>query len=124
MVPAASGSIGPLRRQLRRFARAHGASVRVEAAVALAFTEACSPIVRAGDRGNGDPGPLIVEACVEDRELHVRVAHQGRAMGVGPDMEGHGFGLALISHVADRFQISRREDGPGTALAMVFRLET
>ena len=122
MVPAASVSIGPLRRQLRRFARSHGASVRVEAAVALAFSEACAPVVHAGARRHGDPGPLIVEARVEADELWLRVAHHVRAMGVGPEMAGQGFGLALISQVADHFEIRRREDGPGTALTMVFRL--
>jgi anti-sigma regulatory factor (Ser/Thr protein kinase) len=123
MVPAASGSIGPLRRQLRRFARSHGASMRAEAAVALAFSEACAPVVRMGTRSAGEPGPLIVEAYVDGDELHVRVAHQTRLMSVGADLEGHGFGLALISQVADRFEISRRPDGPGTELTMAFRLQ-
>ncbi|MEA2287761.1 MAG: Histidine kinaselike ATPase domain [Solirubrobacteraceae bacterium] len=90
--------------------------------MALAFSEACAPVVRAGGRRQGDPGPLIVEARVEADELRLRVAHQGRAMGVSPELAGHGFGLALISQVADEFEISRREDGPGTALTMVFRL--
>jgi anti-sigma regulatory factor (Ser/Thr protein kinase) len=123
MVPAASVSIGPLRRQLRRFAREHGASARVQAAVALAFSEACAPVVRMGARTAGGPGPMVVEASVQGDELCVRVAHHARMMSVGADLEGHGFGLALISQMADRFEISRRQDGPGTELTMAFRLQ-
>jgi anti-sigma regulatory factor (Ser/Thr protein kinase) len=123
MVPAAPGSIGPLRRQLRAFARRHGASGRVQAAVALAFSEACAVVVRASDCREAEPPPLIVEASVRDAELRVRVAHQGRAVTLASDLSGYGFGLALISRVADSFEVARRDDGPGTALTMVFSLE-
>lgn len=124
MVPAAPDAIGPLRRELRRFARAHGASADVQAAVALAFSEACASIVRVDADPLGDPGPLIVQAQVSGADLLVRVAHTGRsAPPVGDDGAGYGFALALISSVCDRFEVRDRVGRPGKDLEMTFSLE-
>jgi anti-sigma regulatory factor (Ser/Thr protein kinase) len=125
MIPAAPDSIGPLRRELRRFARSHGAPASVQSAVALAFSEACTGIVRLNARARGSRGargPLSVEATVRDDELHLRVSHRDRAIPLTADMTGYGLSLALISQLTDRFEIRRRDDGPGTALEMVFAL--
>jgi anti-sigma regulatory factor (Ser/Thr protein kinase) len=120
MVPAAPDAIGPLRRELRRFARAHGAAADVQAAVALAFSEACTSVVRPDADPLGDPGPLMVQARVRGGELLIRVAHAGRA---GPPVGGYGFGLALISSLCERFEVRDRAGRPGKALEMTFSLE-
>jgi anti-sigma regulatory factor (Ser/Thr protein kinase) len=123
MVPAAPDAIGPLRRELRRFARAHGANAEVQAAVALAFSEACASVVRPDADPLGDPGPLMVQARVRDGVLLVRVAHSGRsAPPVGED-GGYGFGLALISRLTEHFEVRDREGRPGKDLEMTFTLE-
>jgi anti-sigma regulatory factor (Ser/Thr protein kinase) len=123
MVPAAPDAIGPLRRGLRRFARAHGASAEVQAAVALAFSEACTSIVRPDADPLGDPGPLIVQARVRDRVLLVRVAHSGRGTRSVAEDGGIGFAMAVISHVSETFEVRDREDRPGKDLEMTFSLE-
>lgn len=124
MVPAEPDAIGPLRRELRRFARAHGASASVQAAVALAFSEACTSIVRPSAGRDGEqPGPLMLQSSVDGDELRVRVSHRSSGVPAPPGETGYGFGLALIARVCDRFEVRRREDRPGTALLMTFSLE-
>jgi anti-sigma regulatory factor (Ser/Thr protein kinase) len=116
MVPAAPDAVGALRRELRRWARRQGAPPTVQANVALAFSEACTSII--GPDGPREDGPISVVAWVDGHELHVHVLHRAHGAGVG-----YGFGLALIARVCDEFEVRRREDRPGTALVMTFRLE-
>jgi anti-sigma regulatory factor (Ser/Thr protein kinase) len=123
MVPAAPETIGPLRRELRRFARANGASAEVQAAVALAFSEACGSFVRPDADPLGDPGPLIVRAYPRDGELVVCVAHARRGAPPVRAEAGYGFGLALISSVCERFEVHDRQGRPGKELEMRFTLE-
>jgi len=60
---------------------------------------------------------------VEGDELGVRVSHPSRRVArPGADV-GHGFGLAIIARVCDRFEVRRRAERPGTAWLMTFRLE-
>jgi anti-sigma regulatory factor (Ser/Thr protein kinase) len=122
MVPAAPDVIGPLRRELRRFARAHGASADVQASVALAFSEACTSIVRPDADPLGDPGPLIVRASARDGELVVCVAHARRGAPPVRAGAGYGFGLAMISSVTEHFEVHDRAGRPGKELEMRFRL--
>jgi anti-sigma regulatory factor (Ser/Thr protein kinase) len=122
MVPAAPDAIGALRRELRRWARRQGASPATQANVALAFSEACTSVVAPDTPSDGEPGPLMVEAWVEDDELDVRVSHRSRGAPSPPAEVGYGFGLALIARICDRFEVRRRGERPGTALLMVFRL--
>jgi anti-sigma regulatory factor (Ser/Thr protein kinase) len=122
MVPAAPEAIGPLRRELRRFARAHGASADVQAAAALAFSEACTSVVDPDADPLGDPGPLMVQARVEDGELLIRVAHAGRTAPLAVHGPGYGFGLALIGRLTERFEVRDRVGRPGKDLEMTFRL--
>jgi anti-sigma regulatory factor (Ser/Thr protein kinase) len=125
MVPAAPDAIGALRRELRRWARRQGASAATQANVALAFSEACTSMIGPEQPSDGEPGPLMLEAWVDDDELDVRVSHRSRGVpSPSPPAEmGYGFGLALITRICDRFEVRRRDEQPGTALLMVFRLE-
>jgi anti-sigma regulatory factor (Ser/Thr protein kinase) len=122
MVPAAPDAVGALRRELRRWARRNGASPPVQANVALAFSEACTSIIGVDGAHDPVPGPLVVQAVVTGDELRLRVSHRSRGAPSSPDGLGYGFGLALIARVCDRFEVRRRDDHPGTALLMAFRL--
>ena len=123
MVPAAPDAVGSLRRELRRWARRQGASPATQASVALAFSEAATSIVGDAQLAGGQPRPLMLEAWVEGDELGVRVSHPSRRVArPGADV-GHGFGLAIIARVCDRFEVRRRAERPGTAWLMIFRLE-
>jgi anti-sigma regulatory factor (Ser/Thr protein kinase) len=121
MVPAAPDTIGALRRELRRWVRRHGASPQTQSAVALAFSEACTVII--GPAPAGRPGPLMVQAWVDGEEIEVRVSHGSVGASAAPSGVGSGFGLALITRLCERFEVRRRDDRPGTAMLMTFRLE-
>jgi anti-sigma regulatory factor (Ser/Thr protein kinase) len=123
MVPAAPETIGALRRELRRWARRQGAPPAVQANVALAFSEACTSIIGAEPAPDGVAGPLMVQAWADGDELGVRVSHGSRGAPSPPVGVGYGFGLALMARVCDRFEVRRRDDRPGTAVLMRFRLE-
>jgi len=124
MVPAAPDVVGSLRRELRRWARRQGASPATQASVALAFSEAATSIIFAAPPAAGEePRPLMVQAWVEGDELGLRLSHPSRRVArPGADV-GHGFGLAIIARVCDRFEVRRRAERPGTAWLMTFRLE-
>lgn len=124
MVPAAPDAVGSLRRELRRWARRQGASPATQARVALAFSEACTHLIGSAPRAAGEhePRPLMLQAWVEEDEIGVRVSHpEPRPSRPGAEL-GHGFGLAIIARVCDRFEVRRRDDRPGTEWLMVFRL--
>ena len=123
MVPAAPDTIGALRRELRRWVRRHGASPQTQAGVALAFSEACTIIIGPAPPHAGRPGPLMVQAWVDEDEIEIRVSHQSRAAAAAHSGVGSGFGLALITRLCERFEVRRRDDRPGTAMLMTFRLE-
>jgi anti-sigma regulatory factor (Ser/Thr protein kinase) len=123
MVPAAPDAVGALRRELRRWARRQGAPPATQARVALAFSEAATHIIGAAPVTDPEePRPLMVEAWVEEGELGVRVSHPLRRASRPGAEAGHGFGLAIIARVCDRFEVRRRDDRPGTEWLMVFRL--
>jgi anti-sigma regulatory factor (Ser/Thr protein kinase) len=123
MVPAAPDAVGSLRRELRRWARRQGAPADVQARLALAFSEACAVIIGPAEVRPPDPGPLMLQAWIDRDELRARVSHRSRGVPTPPQDVGYGFGLALIARLCDRFEVRRRDDRPGTALLMVFRLE-
>ena len=122
MVPAAPDTVGAVRRELRRWARREGAPADVQANVALAFSEACTTIIGPDTPPEGIRGPLIVQGSRDGDEIAVRVSHPS-PRAVAPQSGGYGFALALMARICDHFEIRRREDGPGTAVLMTFRLE-
>jgi len=124
MVPAAPDVVGSLRRELRRWARRQGASPATQASVALAFSEAGTSISAAASHPAGrEPRPLMVQAWVEDDELGLRLSHPSQRVSRPQADIGHGFGLAIIARVCERFEVRRRDERPGTAWLMIFRLE-
>jgi anti-sigma regulatory factor (Ser/Thr protein kinase) len=123
MVPAAPDTIGALRRELRRWARRQGASAATQANLALAFSEAATTIIGPDTPPAGRPGPLIVQAWLEDQEIDVQVSHRSRGAPAPHSDVGYGFGLALIARLCDRFEVRRRDEQPGTAMLMAFRME-
>jgi len=123
MVPAAPDAVGSLRRELRRWARRQGASPATQASVALAFSEAATSIIGEAPAGGGQPRPMMLEAWIDGDELSVRVSHPSQRVSRPAADVGHGFGLAIIARVCDRFEVRRRAERPGTAWLMIFRLE-
>ena len=123
MIPAAPDSVGSLRRELRRWARRSGAPAAVQERIALAFSEACALIVGPDADEHPERGPLILQAWIDGDELGVRVSHRARGVAAAPQEVGYGFGLALMAGLCDRFEVRRRDDRPGTALLMIFRLD-
>jgi len=123
MVPAAPDAVGSLRRELRRWARRQGASPATQASVALAFSEAATSIIGEAPASGGQPRPMMLEAWIDGDELSVRVSHPSQRVSRPAADIGHGFGLAIIARVCDRFEVRRRAERPGTAWLMTFRLE-
>ena len=94
-----------------------------QASVALAFSEAATSIVGDAQLSGDQPRPLMLEAWIDDDELSVRVSHPSQRVARPGAEVGHGFGLAIIARVCDRFEVRRRDERPGTAWLMIFRLE-
>ena len=119
MVPATAEAVGPLRRALRRFAREQGAVPVAQAAIALAFSEACADVIQHAYAGRRAPGPLILQARVKDGRLVMRVVDTGstrRALGAG-------LGRQLIAELAERLSVRPRHGAAGTVRTMVFALD-
>jgi anti-sigma regulatory factor (Ser/Thr protein kinase) len=119
MVPATAEAVGPLRRGLRRFAREQGAAPAAQAAIGLAFSEACADVIQHAYAGRRVAGPLILQARVRDGRLVVRVADSGstrRALDAG-------LGRQLIAELAERLSVRPRHGAAGTVRTMVFALD-
>jgi hypothetical protein len=127
MAPAAPDNVGALRRELRRWALRQGASPAVQANIALAFSEACTSILGPDPPREGLDGPLILQAWREHDgdggEIGVQVSHGSRGAPPPRAGVGSGFGLAIMAMVCDRFEVRRRDERPGTAMLMTFRLD-
>jgi anti-sigma regulatory factor (Ser/Thr protein kinase) len=117
MVPADAECVGPLRRALRHFARANGASPELQARVALAFSEACRLLL--GDSGS-NVGVLIVQATLTERALVVRVADRGPGVRPPAVEADANFALPMIAQVCDQLTVEHRNEAPGMALTMTF----
>ena len=87
--------------------------------VRLAVSEACSNVVM--HAYPGDPGPLEVEAWVDDDDRAV-VSVRDEGLGLRPrvDSPGLGLGLSLITALAQRVEMEKRAQG--TEVRMTFVL--
>jgi len=119
---ATADSVGRLRRAVTKFAARHGASDRSLEAVNLAVSEALTNVVVHAYRSAAAPGPVLVMAAVRDRALIVTVADEGCGMTPRDDSPGLGLGLALMSRLADTFEVTPRVARAGIVLRMGFAL--
>ena len=106
--PATAAVVAEIRSKVRDFAAANGANARALAAVALAVDEAVSNVVQHAYAGTG--GMVRVEADVEEDEIELVVADDGRGFVPGP-APGLGLGLALMREGAIAFQVRDRPLG-------------
>src|SRR4051794_9511480 len=121
-LPASPDSVGRMRRVVADFARRHGACERSLESVNLAVSEALTNVVVHAYRNADVPGPLLVVAAVRDRALIVTVADEGCGMTPRDDSPGLGLGLALMSRLADTFEVTPRVARAGIVLRMGFAL--
>jgi serine/threonine-protein kinase RsbW len=112
-------SVPVVRRALREFALAAGASQPQVDAVRLAVSEAVTNAVVHAYRG--EPGEIHVTAALVSDELWLLIADDGCGMEPRADRPGLGLGLGLISQVSDELAIAPRAGG-GTELRMRFNI--
>ena len=110
--------VAAIRRRVRAFAAAHGASPREVFAIGLAVGEAVVNCVMHGYDGGG--GEVRVEVDLEDGDLEVVVADGGRGFTTCPS-EGLGLGLAFVRAGSTAFEVRDRPLG-GVEVWMRFAL--
>src|SRR5690242_5720682 len=117
--PAVADSVPRAREALSRFARAAGASAEQLDSIRLAVSEAATNVVVHAYAD--DPGRIQLDAGLSAGELWVLIADDGLGMRPQEQSPGLGFGLSLISQVADAFEIAKRSSG-GLEVRMRFSL--
>ncbi|MDA8297151.1 MAG: ATP-binding protein [Actinomycetota bacterium] len=110
-----------IRRNLSAYAGALGARPGLVDAVALAASEAMTSSIRHAYTRQL-PGPLRVAAYAEGGQLVVIVEDEGARAPAREVDEDDGYGLAIISKLADELAIDEWADRPGTRVTMRFRL--
>jgi serine/threonine-protein kinase RsbW len=116
-LPARPESIAVARHVLGALGGALGLPPDVCDDLRLAVTEACTNVVRHAYRHG--TGHIDVSARSAGDALQVVVADSGQGIGPSPDARGPGFGLGLISTLADRLEIDHAP-GEGSRLQMSF----
>jgi anti-sigma regulatory factor (Ser/Thr protein kinase) len=114
LLPATRESVAAARGAVRRFAT--GMDVDLDG-VLLAVSEAVANAVTHAYAGAG--GPVELEAAASPFELTVVVRDQGRGLDADHGTAGAGFGLRIIRHVAQHFELTDTQDG--VVLTMGFR---
>jgi anti-sigma regulatory factor (Ser/Thr protein kinase) len=95
-----------LRRVVMAFAAAHGVDETMWGPIGLAVTEGVGNVVmHAYDPGN--PGYVHLAVDVEEDELQIVIADDGRGIRAGAS-DGQGLGLGLIASVSSDFAIRER----------------
>jgi anti-sigma regulatory factor (Ser/Thr protein kinase) len=89
-------------------------------AVAVAVSETVTNVIVHAYR-EGPKGMVEVRAEPNGTHLNIIVADQGRGMAPNPSSPGLGFGLSMVSSLADEVGIESGED-EGTRLRMRFSL--
>ena len=96
---------------------AYSVTCGAEAAdVATATTEAVGNVVTHAYRGR-DPGPVRIQAQLDETELLVTVADEGVGMRPNPGSPGLGMGLSMIGAVTSEMHL----DTSGTGLRITMR---
>jgi serine/threonine-protein kinase RsbW len=120
-VPAASVEVAGVRHAVLASAAAHAIPQALRDDIALAVSEACANVVMHAYPGTRPPGPLTVETYEGDREFVVVVSDEGVGFSPRTDSPGLGLGLALISRLSHRLEIT--DNAPaGARVTMAFGL--
>ena len=120
-MPATADAVPALRDAVTEFAVRGGLPEPPLEDMRLAVSEAITNVVLHGYRDRPEPGPIQIEAELDDDGLRLLVADEGSGMQPRPDSPGGGFGLPLIVAVTDSCEI--RSHAPrGTELCLYFRL--
>ena len=116
-LPATPENIRVVRHILGTLAEAFGMSPAVRDDLRLAVTEACTNVVRHAYEDG--PGRLQVIARPSADSLEVIVADSGVGLSASQGSLGPGYGLDLMSALADRIEIDHAP-GKGSRLQMWF----
>lgn len=117
---AVPSCVPALRADVAAYARRAGVREPLLSSVKLAVSEAVTNAVLHAYVGLR-PGPVRVEARVEDDRLLVEVSDDGAGMMPRLDSPGLGVGLPFIADTADSLDISSSPRG-GARLRMTFEL--
>lgn len=119
--PATADAVGRLRQEVVDYAERVGASQATSDAVRLTVSEALTNVVAHAYVGR-DPGPMIVEACLNGgRNLVVFICDEGPGPMPRPSRQGLGLGLGLMAQLSDAFGIENRQPR-GTIVSLRFSL--
>jgi GAF domain-containing protein/anti-sigma regulatory factor (Ser/Thr protein kinase) len=110
--PAVRSSLAPVRRLVRRWLRAHGATDAEVYDVTVACQEACANAVEHAYRPGGES--FSVEVADDDGRIRVSVRDQGRWRE--PRGENRGRGLLLMRALMDSVDVRHTDEG--TAVTM------
>jgi serine/threonine-protein kinase RsbW len=116
-LPAEPESVAVARHATSAYAEQVGADPE---AVAVAVSETVTNAIVHAYR-EGPPGTVEVRAEPNTTHLNVIVADEGAGMGPNPNSPGLGFGLSMVSSLADEVGIESGAGG-GTRLRMRFPL--
>jgi serine/threonine-protein kinase RsbW len=118
-VQAASVEVAGVRHAVLASAAAYAIPQAFMDDIALAVSEACANVVMHAYPGAPAPGPLTVETYREDSEFVVVVSDEGIGFSPRTDSPGLGLGLALISRLSQRLEIT--DNAPaGARVTMAF----
>jgi serine/threonine-protein kinase RsbW len=118
-VAAVAAEVSRLRHAVVASANERGLAPALRGDIALAVGEACANVVAHAYPNAVTPGPLTLEAYVQDDAFVVVVSDEGTGIAPRSDSAGLGLGLALIARLAQRVEIGSNGLG-GAKLRMVF----
>ena len=116
---AVSGSIAPLRAAVVQLAVEGGATEDQRDRVALATSEALTNCALHAYRALEPPGPVAVEAWLQNGTLTVIVSDEGEGMLPRITSPGLGMGLSIMARMSDRVEVDH-PDGGGVSVRMTF----
>jgi anti-sigma regulatory factor (Ser/Thr protein kinase) len=118
LLPAVIPAVPRIRRELGAVLVSCALDAQRRGDIALFVTEAAANAVRHAYAG--EPGPLYVLAGVDDASVGVVISDSGRGFGSAGDEPGAGFGLPLMTRLADTVRIE--SDASGTDVEGSFAL--
>ena len=119
--PADPASVAAIRAAVGAYASQIGAARSTVDAVKLAVSEAATNVVIHAYRDMDVRGLIDVEARITEGELCVSVADAGPGLRPRVDSPGLGFGLAIVTQLADAVELLQGGEG-GLRVVMRFAL--